>query len=46
MDPDPIEARIFAADDERAKVRQGATDGNSERDADTCHLTPFLILED
>jgi len=46
MDADTVKACLFAADDERRKVWQGSTDGNSERDADTCHLTPLLILED
>jgi hypothetical protein len=43
MDADTVKACLFAADDERANVRQGATDGNSERDADTRHLTPFVM---
>jgi hypothetical protein len=43
MDADTVEACLFAADDERGKVRQRPTDGNSESDADTGHLTIFLI---
>jgi hypothetical protein len=39
MDADTVEACLFAADDERGKIRQGPTDGNSESYADTCHLT-------
>jgi hypothetical protein len=43
MDTDTIQACRFAAEDERGKVRQGSTDGNSESDADTRHMTTFLI---
>ena len=39
MDADTVEACLFAADDERGKIRQGPTDGNSESYADTCHYT-------
>jgi hypothetical protein len=46
MNADTVKACLLAANNELAKVRQGATDRNSERDADTCHLTPFVILED
>jgi hypothetical protein len=46
MDADTVKACLFAADGEPPKVRQRATDGNSKRDADTCHLTPFVIVED
>jgi hypothetical protein len=35
MDADTVEACFFAADDERGKVRQGPTDGNSESYPDT-----------
>jgi hypothetical protein len=45
MDADTVEACLFAADDERGKVKQGPTDGNSDSDADTRHLTTFLICE-
>jgi hypothetical protein len=41
MDTDTVEACLFAANDERGKVRQGPTDGNSESDTDTFHLTTF-----
>ena len=42
MDADTVEARLFAADDERGNIRQGPTDGNSESYADTCHDTTLL----
>jgi hypothetical protein len=37
MDADTVEACLFAADDERGKIRQWSTDRNSESYADTCH---------
>jgi hypothetical protein len=43
VDADTIEARFFAADNERCEIRQGPTDRNSESDKDPPHLTTFLI---
>jgi hypothetical protein len=43
MDADAVEACLFAPDDERCEVRQGASDRNSESDGDPRHLTTFLI---
>jgi hypothetical protein len=37
MDADTVEACLFAADDERGKVKQGPTDRNSKSYTDTCH---------
>jgi hypothetical protein len=45
MDADTVEAGLFAADDERGKVRQRPTDGNSESDSETGHLMTFLISD-
>jgi hypothetical protein len=45
MDADTVEACLFAADDERSYVRQRPTNGNSESDSDTGHLTTFLISD-
>jgi len=42
MDADTVEACLFAADDERGKIRQGPTDGNAESHADTCHTRRLL----
>jgi hypothetical protein len=42
MDANTVEACVFAAPDELGKVRQGQTDWNSERNADTPHSTTFV----
>jgi len=41
MDTHTVKARLFAADDERGKVRQGTADRNSERDTDASHFGDF-----
>jgi len=41
MNANTVETCLFAAGDERGKVRQGPTDRNSESNADPRHLTTF-----
>jgi hypothetical protein len=43
MDADTVKACLFAAEDERGKVRQGLTNRHSESDSNTRHLATFLF---
>jgi hypothetical protein len=46
MDADTVKACLFAAEDERGKVRQGLTNRHSESDSNTRRLATFLFGSD